>query len=295
MKQWTKRIIIAALTIVICYGIYYSFTIFNEKFENSKNAIVVLTRGYDNNEKYNTLIARNNSLYDKYYNLLNDKNHCDVIIFHEGNISEEQQKYIQSKTPELPLIFTKVDFQNKVVNHANCPNTETSESFPIGYKNMCYFWSILFLEYLKDYNYIIRVDEDCTLEVIDQNLIENYKKDNIMFASARLEEALDDISVTTGMKELFRNYMEKNNITPKIEEAVVPYTNFMVVNVPYFRNNENVQKILQEIDKSECIFSNRWGDAPIWGSILRYLVDKNLYKEETGVTYFHGSHNIKIN
>jgi hypothetical protein len=70
----------------------------------------------------------------------------------------------------------------------------------------------------------------------------------------------------------------------------------MVVNIPYFRNNEDVKNVLQEIDKSECIFSNRWGDLPIWGYILGYLIDKNLYKVETGVSYYHGSHdNVKIN
>uniref|UniRef100_A0A6C0B7H9 Nucleotide-diphospho-sugar transferase domain-containing protein n=1 Tax=viral metagenome TaxID=1070528 RepID=A0A6C0B7H9_9ZZZZ len=289
-----KRILIVVLITTICYVLYYCVFASNENFENSKNAIVVLTRGYDINEKYNTLIERNNNIYDKYYKLLNNKNDYDIIVFHEGNISEEQQKYIQTKTPDLPLIFTKVDFQNKVVNHEFCPNTKTSESFPMGYKNMCYFWSISFLEYLKDYTYAIRVDEDCVIDTIDSNLIENYKKENIMFASAR-QEGTDDISVTTGMKEFFKSYTEKHNITPKTEKADVPYTNFMIVNIQYFRNNEDVKNVLYEIDKSECIFSNRWGDAPIWGYILCHLIEKNLYKTDTSISYFHGSLNDRVN
>lgn len=295
MKNWTRRIIIAALTIIICYGLYYAFVSSNENFENSKNAIVVLTKGYEKEEDYEKLISRNESIYNKYYNLLNDKNNYDVIIFHEGNITEEQQKYIQSKIPDFPLLFRKVDFQQKIVNHANCPNTHVSEKFSLGYKNMCYFWSISFLEYLKDYNYIIRVDEDCVLDRFEPNLIENYKSENIMFSSAKWQGD-DELSVTTGMKDLFMDFMKKHNKIPKNEQPSFPYTNFMVVNVPYFRNNEDVKNVLQEIDKSECIFSNRWGDLPIWGYILGYLIDKNLYKTETGVSYFHGSHdNVKIN
>ena len=297
MVSRTKYIIMSILVLIICYVLYVKVFIHSiENFNNnSKNAIVVLTKGYDTNEKYETLIRRNNSIYDKYYKLLNDKTNYDIIIFHEGNISEEQQHYIQSKTPNFPLIFTKVDFLNKIVNHPQCPNNNVSNNFSIGYKNMCYFWSISCLEYLKNYNYIIRVDEDCELANIDPNLIEKYKKENIMFSSAEWQDS-DDISVTTGMKELFTDFMKKHNLNPKTEKLEFPYTNFMVVNISYFRNNNEVKHVLQEIDKSECIFSNRWGDLPIWGYILSYLIDNKLYKKDSSVSYYHGSHNnVKIN
>ena len=39
--------------------------------------------------------------------------------------------------------------------------TIQSISFPLGYKHMCHFWSMDFLDYLSDYKYIIRIDEDC--------------------------------------------------------------------------------------------------------------------------------------
>jgi len=295
MKISTTRIIIAVLILIVCFALYYSFYSLSEHFENTKNAIVVLTKGYDKNEDYEKLVSRNDSIYHKLYTSLKDKNEYDVIIFHEGNITEKQQEYIQSKTPDFPLQFRKVEFQNKVVNHPNCPNTDVSEKFSMGYKNMCYFWSISFFEYLKDYNYIIRVDEDCVLDRFEPNLIENYKRENIMFSSAKWQGD-DELSVTTGMKELFTEFMKKHSKTPKNENASFPYTNFMVVNIPYFKNNEDVKAVLQEIDKSECIFSNRWGDLPIWGYILCYLIDKNVYKTETGVSYYHGSHdNVKIN
>ena len=69
----------------------------------------------------------------------------------------------------------------------------------------------------------------------------------------------------------------------------------MIINVNYFKNNENVKKILQLIKDSNCIFSNRWGDLPIWGYILSYLVDKTMYFEDKTITYIHGSHKKKIN
>ena len=69
----------------------------------------------------------------------------------------------------------------------------------------------------------------------------------------------------------------------------------MVINVNYFYNNDLVKDVLSRIYESNCIFSNRWGDLPIWGYILSYLVDKKHYIEDKSISYYHGSHNKKIN
>ena len=72
----------------------------------TKNAIVGLTRGYQDIKRYDLLIRRNQSIYNKIYtNLTND---FDVILFHEGNITKEQQTHIQNQTPNLPLIFINI-------------------------------------------------------------------------------------------------------------------------------------------------------------------------------------------
>jgi len=260
--------------------------------EHIKNAIVVLTRGYNSNDEYDKLIDRNNSIYDKFYKFV-EKNDYDVIIFHEGNITKDQQEYIQSKTPEMHLAFREIRFLEKDVNNSECPNTSLSGSFNNGYKNMCYFWSISFLEYLKDYNYIIRIDEDCVLKSINKNIIDEYKRSNIMFSSSYYQKD-DDPEVVIGLKNLFDNYLKKNNLTKK-NDISMPYTNFMVVNIQFFRNEKNVVSILDEIKKSDCIFSNRWGDLPIWGYVLSYFIDKFNYIEDKNISYFHESHSIQIN
>lgn len=279
--------------IIICIlSILYKSDNLIENFKKNKNAIVVLTKGYITNEKYNMLINRNNLIYDKFYSLV-DPNNYDVIIFHEGNITKEQQEYIQSKTPKVPLIFTYVKFYKKEVNNPICKNTNLSNRFPNGYKNMCYFWSISFLNYLEDYNYIIRIDEDCFLDKIDPNIINNYIKSDIMFSSAYYDNN-EFSDVIIGMDNLFNNYMKNNNLKPK-NKLSMPYTNFMILNINFFKNNKDVTNILNEIDLSDCIFSNRWGDLPIWGYILSYLIDKKYYILDTGISYTHESHSKKIN
>lgn len=258
-----------------------------EGFEIKKNAIVVLTRGYDSKDKYDLLIARNQSIETVFYQHVNPS-HYTVLILHEGNITETQQAYIQSKT-KMPLIFKTIPFQQTVVNRPQCPNTPLSESFSYGYKNMCHFWSISFLEELKEYEYVIRVDEDCTLFEMDPDLIEEYTRDHIYFSSAHYQQG-DVAEVVVGMKEFFDKDLDR--IPPPVR---MPYTNVMIVNVPYFRSNKKIQDLLSRIDESQCIFSNRWGDLPIWGYLLSYWVDPEHVKEDKTITYHHGSHHTRIN
>ena len=118
------------------------------------SAIVVLTRGYSKKEEYSKLIKRNKKL-ERYYN----KN-ISYIIFHEGNISENHQEYIQLHTI-IPLIFVNVSksFRTDKIDFYP-PTMECS----LGYRNMCNFWFCDFWMYLTDYNKILRIDEDCFYE-----------------------------------------------------------------------------------------------------------------------------------
>jgi hypothetical protein len=67
-----------------------------------------------------------------------------------------------------------------------------------------------------------------------------------------------------------------------------------MLDLNFFRQHEITQKFLQEIEKSHGIYSNRWGDAPIWGIILYALAGVDFYElSDTG--YLHGSHNHYVN
>ena len=87
------------------------------------------------------LVNRNNSIYENFYSKLNDKEKYHNIIYHEGNITNVHQRYIQSKTPGLPFIFITIPFRNQAYPEKNlvCHATEGSDKFSNGYKNMCQF------------------------------------------------------------------------------------------------------------------------------------------------------------
>ena len=124
----------------------------------NKNAIVVLTKGYNHLSKYKDIINRNRYISVNFYKKLTNPTNYDIIIFHEGNITISQQKYIQSQSPKIPLIFKTINFINNNSICSMCPPNNVSNKYNIGYKNMCFFWSIRFLKYLSDYEYVIRID-----------------------------------------------------------------------------------------------------------------------------------------
>lgn len=268
----------------------------------NKNAIVTLTRGYDTVDKYEMLIQRNNSIYDILY--IPSGMEFDNIIFHEGNISKEHQNYIQSRS-KLNLTFVDVktwgnskafDDSKNQINMKLCPPTELSDKFELGYKHMCHFWAIDMFDYLSEYEYIIRIDEDVIVKTFHPNLMDTIISSDIKFAVPFICEFLDDPDVIVGLRQLFEKFCLENNLTPrtKFENVYAPNTNFFILNLKYFKTHDLVQKFLKEIDDSHGIYSNRWGDATTWGIIVHSIVDEPFYVLDM-VEYFHGSHGHHVN
>lgn len=267
-----------------------------------KVAIAVLTKGYANIEEYNTLINRNNLIH---HNIITkSKLNFDMVIFHEGNISEEHQKYISEKS-ETSLIFRDVkqcstksafDDSKNIYNTDLCPPNTLSESFPLGYKHMCHFWSIDIFDYLSEYQYVIRIDEDCYVDRVDPAVFEAIIEQEIKFAVPFMCPVLDDPNVIVGLDTLLYDFAEKNNVELLVDykDIKAPNTNFMMFDLDFFKQHSIVQKFLTQVDKSHGIYSNRWGDAPIWGILLYALAGVDFY-ELSDIGYLHGSHNHYVN
>jgi len=261
----------------------------------NKNVIIALTKGYKTNEEYTELINRNKSIYDVYYSKLQNKNECDIVLYHEGNITMEQQKWIQNQTTNLPLIFKGIEFikfnDNDIKpNNKYCHLTDRAKGISNGYKNMCQFWSVDLFKYTKDYNYIIRIDEDCILKKLPIDILSDYTKNKIYYASPYYQ-GYDDQELTMGMEQFFQDI----NNGKKYDNIRFPYTNLFIMYVPYFLKNVKLLDALSKINDTQCIFINRWGDLPILGYLLKYYVPQENYIEDKNIGYVHGSHQASIN
>jgi hypothetical protein len=112
-----------------------------------KSCVAVLTRGYRDIHRYDSLIKRNQHIAN------NLKGEVDILIFHEGNIHVGQQIYIQKKTPNLLRFIDiseyafKAEKENVVIKEA--------PQFNVSYRHMCSFWFVDFWNYVKDYDKLL--------------------------------------------------------------------------------------------------------------------------------------------
>ena len=279
-----------------------------------KNCIYVLTRGYQKIEDYKTLIERNKSIEQNFPGLSDDN--IDYIIFHEGNISEEHQKYIQNNTT-IPLKFINVklsypgtafnnDDKKVFIGNRGKPISqlfhdktkkqgwETNErAWGLNYRHMCEFHFIYILKYLREYKYGLRIDEDCVIKN-STNYFDFFKDSKLKLISGRFVK--DCPTATINLRQFCKSYQEKNNLKYRDNDVGGPYTNVFMLDLEYFRNNSLLKKFIEEIKNNQYVIIYRWGDLPLWGEVCNMFLEKDEYKYyERNIQYFHGSHYQKVN
>jgi hypothetical protein len=247
-----------------------------------KIAIVALTRGYpDNLSKYSDLINRNISIYEKINQYR--KVPADILLFHEGNISQSDQEYIKFNSPEpikfidVSKYFVKIDLK-----------FEDSKRFNLGYRYMCRFNMFYIWHEVKNYDYILRVDEDIQINKFDPFIFEVMEKNNLVFFTGRFSKEDYEPTNKTLPKFLIKN-MLINSI--KLYNHKFPYTNVYATKVKFWleKDVQNILKIVAESDE-QIIF--RWGDLPVLGTVLNYKNTKiHLFKISS---YKHISHSLLI-
>jgi len=258
------------------------------------SCIAVLTRGYVNIEEYEMLIKRN-ACISKH---LDDKS-VDILIFHEGNITEEHQKYIQSKTPELLLQFINISISGNAFKpeKANIQrDTPGHEAFKLGYRHMCSFWFVDFWHFVEKYDRLLRIDEDCYMNSNIDRILKN--DGSHLFISGKT--VFDDTFVTVGLNQFSMDFINNNKSDYNFKSfnrkgPSGPYTNLMFIQLNKVRENIFFKRYVDAIDKSEMIYKRRWGDLPLWGEAIYYIFGEETMKLDRSILYYHLSHNEKVN
>lgn len=144
---------------------------------------------------------------------------------------------------------------------------------------MCNFHTCDVWNYLKDYDVVLRVDEDCILsgdwsDVFDGEL--DYRTP--MF----------DIETHELTNKTLPEWLGED---AKYYDRTMPYTNIFVSRTkPWFR--EDVQAWIDKVRKSQGCFKYRWGDHVLHGVILKKF---GISNGTVPLSYYHGSHNRHIN
>lgn len=259
------------------FNIDFKKVLQREFSNNFEKAVVVLTRGYVDINKYGLLKARNQHIS----RFIGDMTH--VIICHEGNISLNHQEIIKSETPNLSIYFVNVVSSFNYAHNQCYPPTR---NFNIGYRNMCRFWITEFWKYFSNYKKIIRIDEDCTIMFNIDRVFDRLNDKTIIYGKWEDDEEF----VTHGLGE----YVAKRlGVIRKENKCSGPYTNVIGFNMSELTHNVQVRDLCKAIESEDKVLIYRWGDLPVWGEIIRYLI--NSHELITMIRYYHGSHRCYVN
>jgi hypothetical protein len=197
----------------------------------SKGVIAVLVKA----SKTSQLQIRNRYLDEIFYQEghIND---FDVVIFCEKYVKPEIQQKLQNNS-KLPLTFVYVDSSmrgaenkylkkvkkrsDKMYMDATCPVNAGSNYFPFGYKAMCQFWFTDFQDYVKDYDWLLRIDDDCHLLKLKESLALTQMSsllplpDHVPFAPAMWTRAkyCSSSSTVTGLRDFTQQFVAAHNIS----------------------------------------------------------------------------------
>lgn len=255
-----------------------------------KKCISILTRGYQDFSKYDSLLQRNQHIERH----LGDKT-IDLLLFHEGNIREDHQMDIRKHTPSLKnMKFIDISEKafRKEKNSIRC-----TTGFSTSYKHMCSFWFVDFWHYVKDYDTMLRIDEDCNIEFNIDSVFSQLEREDCLFVAGIVTVCLP--SMTVGLNDFTLQFMETTGyhrhppLHPK--PASGPYTNVFGIDLRFVRHHPLLVDYIDQVDRGDYIYSRRWGDLPLWGEAIHYIFGPDSLYLDNNLCYYHGSHKRRVN
>jgi len=256
-----------------------------------KKCIAVLTRGYEDITQYYKLLNRNKQIEIN----LDDKS-IDILIFHEGNITPEQQIHISSHTPILNIKYIDITSNAFLKEKSLIKIDKDARCFGLAYRYMCSFWFVDFLKFVSEYDFLLRIDEDCFIDCNIDNIL--LQLNTYYFVAG--SESGDKEFVTKGLNNFTLDFIKnnKNNYEFKSNTSKPPsgpYTNLIGINLNEIRKNETYLNYVKNIDLSNMIYERRWGDLPLWGEVIHYIFEKNTLLIDNNIKYYHESHRRQVN
>jgi hypothetical protein len=223
------------------------------------------------------------------------------FVFHEGNVGLLAR--IAIGVASLPLrlrfvnlreFFAEFRQERNPDNVEKCPETELSLKFSVEYRAMCAFWIDGFLDYLRDYDVVFRLDEDCVLESLNHATVLEPLIEAEVDYCAGMAFGFDALDVTRGLEDFVAEWHEKHPSTRPPQLDHNPYTNVFLLRPKALESNPEAFSFLKHVRSSGCVLSNRWGDHVIWGALLSMYGETIKSNLSADVSYFHGSHGTMV-
>ena len=251
----------------------------SETKDYKKSVIMGLIRGHKDMKKYDSVIKRNTLIHNNF----NCRYNYPLVIFHEGNIDETQQKYIIEKSlggENIQFIDISEDWTMDMTGGMKDPWKNCA-----GFNKMCRFYSYPVYKYLWEYDYAMRLDDDSFIETeIKYDIFEDMHKNGYDYGYIRRKKDIHTNTIKT-LEPWCKKYFKKN-----VKPTENFYNNFHISRINFWKNPE-IKEFFNAIEKTGNIRKYRWGDSSIQAACVKYWSSREKIKEYSDFVYRHQSHN----
>lgn len=166
---------------------------------------------------------------------------------------------------------------------------------PLGYRLMCFFNSWTIWQQTRMFDFILRIDDDCTLEQVEQDPIDWLQAHDLDFGAARFTPELHPLTVATLPRfvDAFVDAVHPALPAGSYFNDTFPYTNVYVARTAFFLRRD-VQQFLRAVTHEPDFLRLRWGDLPVLGLALNMFGDPARIRHMTGLAYDHESHMVTV-
>jgi hypothetical protein len=228
---------------------------------------------------YSRLVARNNSI-EKFIG-----GSPEIVMFHEGNVAPEHQRLIEAETPSLKFKWIQIpfDFPRDVPLPPETISTfHDGRCYP-GYHVMCEFHTCDVWDHLKEYDVVLRIDEDCILESEKWADVFKCVSPDVPYRTPMFDVETHELTNATLPVWLGED--------APFYDQTMPYTNVFVTRMDVW-NREDVRGWIERVRESRGCIKYRWGDHVLHSIILKKFGIGHGTMD--GYNYYHGSHDRHV-
>ncbi|KAL3800436.1 hypothetical protein HJC23_011673 [Cyclotella cryptica] len=251
---------------------------------------------YDAHQNAITGLSKLNKSLDLLYtNYVHHFPACHILIFHDASDTPtaEVKSILSKNRPQLQ--FRQLDGKWWELPYGLKPQDRAKwkrSSFSIGYRHMMRWFAILIWEYLANegYTHVMRMDDDSYLHSqIKYNLFD-YMRDNNKRYGFRMP-VVEDSNVPYEMVNAFLKqhpHVASPNLIASYKQnrEIAFYNNWFIADILFFLSPP-ASLLLDVIDKSKIIYTNRTGDLAIHSTVVRLFLHPEQIEYFRDFTYEH--------
>mmetsp|Transcript_66619 Transcript_66619/g.124331 ORF Transcript_66619/g.124331 Transcript_66619/m.124331 type:complete len:696 (-) Transcript_66619:55-2142(-) len=218
------------------------------------------------------------------------------IVFHEGNLPISHQRFIQERVPAV--LFHNIGHlfhrPSWTPPRSDWVATDRSE----GYRNMCRFYIVQLYAVMAQLGFdaFLRVDDDVFMLMrADYDPFRRLFEQGLVYMFGTLQEEKHDwtpLSLPpwlTSYCESFQWSQPKN--CSSLAASVISdmfFSNLFISRLSFWMQPD-VVRFLHDVDHSNNIYVQRWGDAPIQAAAVRLFAAPELAQRFPQLIYVHNS------